>query len=187
MTKAPSSCASPIIREARRACITVLMLLMATTFAAFGCAGSSKHGQAADTKATTPRPKPTAINAPARSTPPSPRTPRPEMTAAQLVELERSYQLGVEAFDAMQLHEAVWYFESIREALPHFRETESYLRRAYLAIGMEQYTNGDPQAAIRIWKNVLLIDPKDEQALAYIRRTEAEVHTIERLSEEKKP
>jgi tetratricopeptide (TPR) repeat protein len=164
---------------------THLLFVWLAAFSA--CSAPLRHGKDSDTAAA--EANRAADQAPRAA--PSPRPPpansRPLITAEEMAELERQYARGIDAFEQSRILEAAGHLEAVYKRSPHFREAGSYLKRAYLSIGMEQYTNGDLAGAIRIWSEALRIDQKDEKALAYISRTRQELKKIEQQSSEKKP
>lgn len=177
-TEAPPVSATSGIRR------RLLILLCIGALIAIGCASSNRgksrvsDSRAADTSEVVAKPDPAPMKKP-----PVPVAP----TVEQLEEAERSYQSGLDAVAQNRLADAVNHFESIYKTLPQYKNVSQQLQQAYLFLGMEHYTEGEPEEAIRVWNKVLRIDPKHEKALAYIRKTKQELQRIKELPGEKEP
>ena len=104
-------------------------------------------------------------------------SPSPE----KLREVARAYREGEQAMAQNRLEVAAQYFESVYQSVPKYKDIALRLRQAYLFLGMEHYTEGEPERAIDVWSKVLSIDPNDEKALAYIRKTKQEIEKIKGL------
>ncbi len=107
---------------------------------------------------------------------------RREVTADERREAERMYRAGVEEFRQRKNREAIRYFEFVYGLLPDYENVESYLKQAYLFLGMEQYTSGQLAEAITEWEKILAVDPRDEKALTYLRRARLAMEKAKELS-----
>ncbi len=142
---------------------------------------------AADTTARPAGRKPAPSVPKKKATKPRKSGSRPGPTAEQLRQAARAYQEGVEAMTQNRLEVAARLFETVHESVPRYKDIAARLRQAYLFLGMEHYTEGEPEEAIQVWTKVLEIDPQDEKALAYIRKTKQELEKIRELPGVKEP
>jgi hypothetical protein len=108
-------------------------------------------------------------------------------TAEQLRQAAWAYRDGAEAMSQNRLEVAAQRFEEGYRVAPKYRDIQARLLQAYLFLGMELYTEGNPEQAIQVWKKVLEIDPHNEKALAYIRKTQQELERIRELPGAKQP
>ena len=108
-------------------------------------------------------------------------------SAEQLRLAAGAYQEGVAAMTQNRLEVAVRHFETVYRSVPKYKDIPVRLRQAYLFLGMEHYTEGEPEEAVEVWSKVLEIDPQNEKALAYIRKTKQELEKIRELPGVKAP
>ncbi len=141
---------------------------------------------AADTTARPTARKPAPVPKKKATKPRKPAS-RSGPTAEQLRQAAQAYREGAEAMAQNRLGVAVRLFETVHESVPRYKDIVARLRQAYLFLGMEHYTEGKPEEAIQVWTKVLEIDPQNEKALAYIRKTKQELEKIRELPGAKVP
>jgi len=109
---------------------------------------------------------------------------RREATAEEIREAEQMYRSGLDVFKEDRWTEAIRYFEFVYGLVPDFENVETYLKQAYLFLGMDHYTAGELAAAIETWERILRIDPGDEKALSYLRKARVEIQKTQEISGE---
>jgi tetratricopeptide (TPR) repeat protein len=128
--------------------------LVAVILVLSGCSPRSSH-----------RPKPTATaSTPARvrnETTPSPAT-NPN--------LARLYEEGLAAANSGRHDEALHCWEQLWSQKPDYRDVSELLKREYQVRGLEAFTLGDLDEAVRVWQQALAIDSQDRRTRAYIER-----------------
>ncbi len=100
----------------------------------------------------------------------------------EIEELRPIYDEGVEFFKNGEFDKAIGEWENVWKRYAKYEKVEDYLVKAYLYWGMELYTKHDYQEALKIWGKVLEVDPDNEKAVRYIRRTREELGRLESVS-----
>jgi tetratricopeptide (TPR) repeat protein len=63
----------------------------------------------------------------------------------------------------------------VAEALPQYEEVASYLLRVYRVTGLESYTEGRLEEAVKIWDKALQLEPENVQVRRYLNRAHAKL------------
>lgn len=110
------------------------------------------------------------------------RAEKPMLSDAEIGALRPGYDRAVEYFRNGSFNLAIKEWEKIHAASPSFEKTKEYLVKAYQYRGMQLYTDHDYDGALEIWNRILRIDPGNEKAIRYIRRTEEEISRLQRVA-----
>ena len=97
--------------------------------------------------------------------------------------LREKYEKGVEFFKSGKFDKAVEEWEPVWHRYAKFEKIEDYLVKAYQYWGMEMYTKHNYQEALDIWARILKVDPDNEKAIRYIRKTREELSGLENASD----
>ena len=97
-------------------------------------------------------------------------------------EIESKYSRGLEAFNRGELETAAQLLSDVWMASPDFDDAATLLTRAYLLLGMAQYSQDKYDVAIQYWRRALDVDPNNLKANRYIRRAEEEIRRLDRVS-----
>ena len=115
--------------------------------------------------------------------PASPVEPGPQsLTSAQRRELAELYNSGIQAAESGRTEDAVNYWELVWSADPGYGMVAEYLKREYLARGMEYFADGRLDDAVRDWEQALRIDPDDERATGYLKRVRQQQNRMREIS-----
>ncbi|MFI5371633.1 MAG: PorV/PorQ family protein [Candidatus Eisenbacteria bacterium] len=90
-------------------------------------------------------------------------------------EVEQLYQLGLSALKTHRVDEALRYWEHVWAERPGYRQVGDFLKREYLARGMESFAAGRLEDAVAEWQKVLRIDPRDARAQGYLDRAQKQM------------
>ena len=90
-------------------------------------------------------------------------------------EVEVLYRLGLTALKSQRNNDALGYWERVWAERPGYREVGDFLKREYLARGMEAFAAGKLEGAVSLWEKVLRINPKDLQARGYVARAQEQM------------
>ena len=113
----------------------------------------------------------------------SPVEPVPQpLTSAQRRELAELYNSGIQAAESGRTEDAVNYWELVWSADPGYGMVAEYLKREYLARGMEYFADGRLDDAVRDWEQALRIDPDDERATGYLKRVRQQQNRMREIS-----
>jgi tetratricopeptide (TPR) repeat protein len=85
-------------------------------------------------------------------------------------EVEDLYRRGAAAIREQRVDDALRYWELVWSARPGYRGVGDFLKREYLARGMESFAAGRLDDAVSQWEHVLRVDPTDERAHGYLER-----------------
>jgi len=96
--------------------------------------------------------------------------------------LRSIYENGAEHFKKGKFDKAIEEWEKVWNRSSEFEDVGNYLVRAYLYWGMELYTRNDYKEALEIWGMILKVDPDNEKAIRYIRRTREELSELQSVS-----
>ena len=114
-------------------------------------------------------------------TPPAGPNPRP-LTDAQRRQMAELYRSGIRAAENGKADDAVRYWELVWSADPGYELVAEYLKREYLARGMESFAAGRLDDAVRDWEQALRVDPDDERAKGYLERARQQQNRIREIS-----
>lgn len=130
--------------------------LVAVILVLSGCSPRGSH-----------RPKPTATApGPARA------TEETALSPANDPELASLYDDGLAAANSGRHDEALHCWEQLWSQSPDYRDVSELLKREYQVRGLEAFTLGDLDEAVRIWQQALAIDSRDRRTRAYIERAD---------------
>jgi tetratricopeptide (TPR) repeat protein len=90
-------------------------------------------------------------------------------------QVEDLYQRGLTSLKAQRTDDAVRYWELVWSARPGYRGVGEFLKREYLARGMESFASGRLEEASGLWEKVLQIDPGDVRARGYLVRAQKQL------------
>ncbi|MBN2071084.1 MAG: PorV/PorQ family protein [Candidatus Krumholzibacteriota bacterium] len=112
---------------------------------------------------------------------------KPAATKAPLTKEEADnlrliYEKGAEYFKNGKFDRAIVEWEKVWHGYPGSEQIGEYLVKAYLYRGMELYTMHDYEEALEIWGRILKVDPDNEKAIRYIRRTKEELSSLENVA-----
>ena len=114
-------------------------------------------------------------------TPPANPNPRP-LTDAQRRQMAELYRSGIRAAENGKADDAVRYWELVWSSDPGYELVAEYLKREYLARGMESFAAGRLDDAVRDWEKALRVDPDDERAKGYLERARQQQNRIREIS-----
>ncbi|NOY77403.1 MAG: hypothetical protein GXO76_05980, partial [Calditrichaeota bacterium] len=107
------------------------------------------------------------------------------------IELEKNLNAGIAAFNGQHYVQAIHYFEKVLDGEPSNEKAASYLKtskeelskevKSLLQTGIEKYSQEDYQAAIKIFSNLLKLDPQNDVAREYYNRSVLKEKTIQKL------
>ncbi len=131
-----------------------------------------------------------APGTPPRASAPA-RTARPAAPAAPAVlshESERQvaelYRRGLDALQHGQSDDALRALEQVRALRPGYARVDEVLKREYLTRGMELFSTGRLDAAVRMWESALRVDPHDPRALGYLARAHEQLARSREISQD---
>jgi tetratricopeptide (TPR) repeat protein len=125
--------------------------------------------QAADVAARAPRESASAAVGAASHANPTP------VSTMSDRDVEALYKLGLGALRAQRPDDALRYWEHVWAERPGYREVGEFLKREYLARGMEAFASGRLEDAVSLWEKVLRIDPNDARAQGYLARAQKQI------------
>ncbi len=96
--------------------------------------------------------------------------------------LRAAYEKGVGHFRNGDFAKAITEWKAVWESWPGFEDVGEYLIKAYQYRGMELYTAHEYEEALNLWRRILEIDPQNEKAIRYIKRTEEEMSRLQRMT-----
>ena len=107
------------------------------------------------------------------------------------VELEKKLQVGILAFNERNYAQAIDYFTKVLDVEPSNEVAANYLKdskkglsnqvKSLLQKGIEKYSQEDYRAAIKIFSNLLKLDPENKVAQEYYSRSVLKEKTIQNL------
>jgi tetratricopeptide (TPR) repeat protein len=92
--------------------------------------------------------------------------------------LEGHYQNGMRMFEKGDYQQAVTSLLKVWTQASDFHNVTSLLTQAYLFLGMRHYSQDNYAEALRVWEKVLTIDPFNEKARRYLKRTQEEMKVL---------
>ena len=66
--------------------------------------------------------------------------------------------------------DAIRYFELAWSIDPDYQRVTNHLKREYLILGMEYFTEGEHHKAMEQWEKALRVDPTDKRVIGYLTR-----------------
>jgi len=109
-------------------------------------------------------------------------TKEPPLSASEIQSIRSKYEKGVEYFKDGKFELAVSNWEEVWRKHPAFEKVEEFLIKAYQYWGMELYTRHDYNEALKVWSRIIEVDPGNEKAIRYIKRTREEMSRLERVA-----
>jgi len=107
------------------------------------------------------------------------------------IELEKNLRAGILAFNRQNYGQAIHYFEKVLDGEPSNEVAANYLKdsreelnkkvKSLLQNGIEKYSQEDYQAAIKVFSDLLKLDPQNEVAREYYNRSVLKEKTIQNL------
>ncbi len=95
---------------------------------------------------------------------------RPALSPAEQRQADDLYARGIAAFEKGRRDQGLRYLELVYDLDPTHPGVKAGLKREYLALGLEAFTNGQLPEAVSAWEKALKIDPTDERTAAYLLR-----------------
>jgi tetratricopeptide (TPR) repeat protein len=95
---------------------------------------------------------------------------------------ENKYSQAMQQFRNGRLAEAVAGWEEVEQLIPGFKSVRQYLVKAYKYIGVEQYGQNLLKEAIDSWSKALKYDPRNQEIIGYINRSQSEIMKLKELS-----
>jgi len=92
--------------------------------------------------------------------------------------LEQKYNQGMKSFKNGDFEKAIRVFTEVWTADPSFHNVSDFLTKAYLFMGMRRYTEEKYVQAMDLWKKVLSIDPSNQKAIRYLKKTREEFEKL---------
>jgi tetratricopeptide (TPR) repeat protein len=121
-----------------------------------------------------------------RAAPPAtrPAAPRLALTREQERRAAVLYRLGLDALEHGRSDEALRALEQVRALRPGYARVDQLLLREYLTRGMELFSAGRLDAAVRLWESALQVDPHDPRALGYLARAHEQLARSREISQD---
>jgi tetratricopeptide (TPR) repeat protein len=97
--------------------------------------------------------------------------------------LQPKYSEGLEAFEKGDFDGAVRRLHEVWLVDPGYHNVTELLTKAYLFIGMKQYSEEDYQQAIVTWERALIVDPDNLKAKRYLRKAREEANRLSSVND----
>jgi tetratricopeptide (TPR) repeat protein len=97
---------------------------------------------------------------------------KPALTAAEQRQADELYTRALDAFGKGRRDQGLRYLELVYDMDPAHPGVVAGLKREYLALGLEAFTNSQLPEAVSAWEKALKVDPSDPRTAAYLLRAQ---------------
>lgn len=98
------------------------------------------------------------------------------LSPSRRAQIAALYRKGVVAAETGRRDDAARYWELVWSAAPDYQQVGDFLKREYLARGMEAFAAGRLDAAVTIWEKALEVGPGDPRTLGYLARAHEHIN-----------